>query len=546
MIEETGVGLRNPLFFIGVVENNDDKRFEGRVQVRAFSVHGTQDQVKTESLPWAVCAAGNYDPNNPPPPLNSFVYGMFIDGRDAQQPIVLGLLPTQFAEKVDPQKHGWGVIPEKDGELNARGSSPRDAGKPQQSPLFRVEELDETYITAQEMNRKEKMKIAGTDKTWSEPSSAYASEYPYNRVIETTRHSIELDDTPGAERIMIHHKEGGFIQIDSKGSMLQKTPSDRYDVSGGNVHESSEGAHYVTIGGNAHVYVKGNKIEEIEGDYTQIVHGNVLLGSGGQFNINGSEQVQIRAADVKIEANVGTLGLKSNQLLQLDSLIDLRMTSQKEYHSALRTFEVNSGLVINMQTGLGVAGDINFSSSNMYISATGTVPPVTPLPPFVVGQPQAVPSPTYLSQPGLNIFSGVNTNIKTGGICSIDTVGATTIKSGGLMQIQAGAALDVAAGGLLQMVGGANVNVTSALKIDMFAPNVNIDTLVNLGSGIATAGAVSPAALTPVGIPAPPTIVLPIAGTKLPEPPAKSTQLSLTTPFGSINLGGFVAWFSGE
>lgn len=114
------------------------------------------------------------------------------------------------------------------------------------------------------------------------------------------------------------------------------------------------------------------------------------------------------------------------------------------------------------------------------------------------------------------------------------------------MQIQAGAAMDVAAGGLLQLVGGANVNVTSAVKIDVFAPNVNIDTLVNLGSGIATAGVVSPSALTPVGIPAPPTIVLPIAGTKLPEPPAKSTQLSLTTPFGSINLGGFVAWLSGE
>ena len=89
-------GVSTPQFFIGVVENNVDKTMEGKVQIRAFGLHGTHEDIETQDLPWAVCAAGNYDPNNPPPPLNSFVYGMFLDGRMAQHPMVLGLIPGTY------------------------------------------------------------------------------------------------------------------------------------------------------------------------------------------------------------------------------------------------------------------------------------------------------------------------------------------------------------------------------------------------------------------------------------------------------------------
>ena len=221
---ESGIGIRNPLFFMGVVERNDDPRLEGRVQVRAFSVHGKnhQNEVPTTDLPWAVCVAGNYSPNNPPPKLNSFVYGMFLDGRDAQHPLILGLIPTQFAEVIDPAKNGWGVIPDKDGNVSAHGSSPRDFGSPQNSNLARGENLNDTYIESQELNRVLGSRIAGTDETWDEPPTAYAAQYPYNKVVETAKHSVEIDDTPGAERIMIHHDSGSYIQMDSSGSVSYK------------------------------------------------------------------------------------------------------------------------------------------------------------------------------------------------------------------------------------------------------------------------------------------------------------------------------------
>jgi len=84
-MSDYGLGIKDPLWFVGVIENNDDPRKEGRVQVRAFGIHGTNKDVETEDLPWAICIHGGYDVNIVPK-TNSWVFGFFMDGRGAQQP----------------------------------------------------------------------------------------------------------------------------------------------------------------------------------------------------------------------------------------------------------------------------------------------------------------------------------------------------------------------------------------------------------------------------------------------------------------------------
>ena len=100
----SGMGINNPMFFVGVVENNDDPTGQGRVQVRAFGVHGenTEEEIQTGALPWAPCISGNYEPNNTPPKLNSFVFGMFLDGDEAQHPMVLGCF-----RRIDLNERVW-------------------------------------------------------------------------------------------------------------------------------------------------------------------------------------------------------------------------------------------------------------------------------------------------------------------------------------------------------------------------------------------------------------------------------------------------------
>jgi len=337
---ESGIGITNPLFFIGVVENNRDPHFEGRIKVRAFGIHGDNSEIPTPELPWAICAKGDYDPNGSVPPLNSFVYGMFLDGRAAQHPLVLGLIPSQFAEPINPEQNGWGVVPDCNGELLAQGARPEDFGQPQNSRLARGENLEETYVLQQEMNRVENVYIAGQQEvepnedeqiTWSEPSPAYGARYPYNRVISTAKHSIEIDDTPGAERIMIYHNEGSYVQIDSRGSTTHKSVGDKYEINDRQQHVYVGGPSMVTINSDAYVYVRGNKTEEIEGDYNMIVRGNAQFGVGGSFFVNASDQLQMRAADVMLDANVSTLEIFGKKEIKMTTPIAFSMTAKKMF-----------------------------------------------------------------------------------------------------------------------------------------------------------------------------------------------------------------------
>ena len=382
---EYGVGIRNPLFFIGVVENNVDPRREQRVQVRAFGVHGTNRDIPTDDLPWAICVKGDYDPNGAPglglPAINSWVFGVFLDGRDCQQPMVLGLLPTQYTNPPRPEEDGYGFIPDQNGRLLARGSDPESFGQPQNSRLARGENVEETRVIEQEMSRITDVKVGGTEETWTEPSPAYNAQYPFNRVIESGNHTIELDDTPGAERIMITHSSGSYVQIDARGTFTEKAVSDKFEINDRKQHVYVGGMSTVTILGNSYVYVRGNKIEEIEGDYQQIVHGNHMLSVGGQMNFNASEQVQMRAADVKIQANVGTLSIHAAKELQTEAGIGWyakapRMWIENSANLNIRSNNINMfgitdvNIRANSNMNIHAVGEMNIKAEDLFITGT--------------------------------------------------------------------------------------------------------------------------------------------------------------------------------
>jgi len=88
-------------WFVGVVEDRADPKKLGRVRVRCLGYHTENlDKLPTDDLPWA-------HPMNPitsatvsgigQTPLGvvegTWVVGFFTDGRDAQQPMIMGTLP---------------------------------------------------------------------------------------------------------------------------------------------------------------------------------------------------------------------------------------------------------------------------------------------------------------------------------------------------------------------------------------------------------------------------------------------------------------------
>lgn len=88
-------GLNNLAWFIGIVEEVGDPTNNGRVKVRAFGFHPTLEEntVETSDLPWAFVLTSS--PHmHVPLDRGELVFGAFLDGRDAQQPLVFGVIPT--------------------------------------------------------------------------------------------------------------------------------------------------------------------------------------------------------------------------------------------------------------------------------------------------------------------------------------------------------------------------------------------------------------------------------------------------------------------
>lgn len=522
-----GSGISNPYFFIGIVESNNDKTHEGRVRVRAFGVHGTSKEIATTDLPWAMVAAGNMDPNNPPPPLNSYVYGMFLDGRMAQHPVILGLLPGMYNTESNPTKDGEGVIAEKDGDLLARGYSPNDfnaGGGPDR--LSRAELLNETYLLQQAANRVHDQKIADTDETWSEPPPAYAAKYPHNRVIKTAKHSIEIDDSPGAERIQITHDSGAYIQIDSKGTVSERAEADRYEINIGTKHESS-GHSVVTINGNSHVYVKGNKTEEIEGDYKLLVHGHAEIAAGASLNLNGSDQTNLRGSEVKLEANAGIMTLFGKKEIQFESVNQLNFVAKNIKSTALNTYDVFSTKAIKLST----PGDIHNAASNIISLASGLIPPT-----LLTGT--SVPTPGWsLTTPTMQIAS-VSTSHT--GVFNTTAINAGAITSSSVVNSPSVIATSVAAtSGDFTTLGAPLMTATGAAYNGAYRPPV-------VSVSIPTVPALLPPAISaPVVAPLPgitsgwayPTGNSPEFITKVLNP--ASAFLSIIADFVPIGLG---AW----
>lgn len=88
-------GLTNLTWFMGIIEDVGDPTNNGRVKIRAFGFHPTleEDSVSTDDLPWAY-VLGVSPHMHVPLDRGELVFGAFLDGRDAQQPLVFGTIPT--------------------------------------------------------------------------------------------------------------------------------------------------------------------------------------------------------------------------------------------------------------------------------------------------------------------------------------------------------------------------------------------------------------------------------------------------------------------
>ena len=83
-------------YYTGVVEDRDDPLRLGRCRVRVVGLHTENKTVlPTEDLPWALSIHPLNTPNlYASPKVGEWVFGFFLDSMSAQEPAILGYLPA--------------------------------------------------------------------------------------------------------------------------------------------------------------------------------------------------------------------------------------------------------------------------------------------------------------------------------------------------------------------------------------------------------------------------------------------------------------------
>jgi hypothetical protein len=289
----------------GVVEDRIDPLKLGRLRVRVRGYHSPDLQdISTEQLYWATVMQ---------PTSSSFlggigvsptgivegttVVGFFMDGHNAQTPVIIGTLGGNSAKP----KSGEGFYDPN--QIYTR----HDADEADTSRLARNEKIETTPVQWRKDIREQTITKAFGG-SWSEPETPYNAQYPYNHVRETEPlpgtdvsgsnapenygHIEEFDDTPGAERIYLQHKKGTFTELHTDGSEVHKVIKDRHDIVQENAHLYIKQNQIVTVDGNSHILVKGDAFVEVLGNKRERVHGNSYLEVYGSYyvNVNGAHR----------------------------------------------------------------------------------------------------------------------------------------------------------------------------------------------------------------------------------------------------------------
>jgi len=435
-------GFSNLLFFIGVVEEDFDPTFSGRAKVRCIGIHPEeQEKVPTEHLPWAIPIDGSYGVVLKTLRVGDWVFGFFIDGREAQHPMLLGKLDgIQLGlPKVSEESAGSGYVPPK---------SVRNWGRAPLHPYITGENAETTASLRQAVSRKESVKTAIDGITWEEKSIHAPERAINNRVIQSKfgEHFMVLSSAENAKSdgyILLTHSSGSAVQMDEHGSILIKSQGDKQNV--------TEGWEYNYIGSTQHNFIKDDWTLRVDSGSGKIfINGdldieceNFNLTSRGKMVLNAGDGIDVIGARVGIASradNVDIVAYKklktlSGDITTMKSIMDFYIESvtTTTLRSALST-SIESGFQLNIlslnDTKITAQKLHMIGTTNIYADSFGTIRfaeglslPATPaIPTLEVAAVKKLPDP-----PGRRLFSGYKTGSTKGQLSKPNIASSTSI-----------------------------------------------------------------------------------------------------------------------
>ena len=186
-----------------------------------------------------------------------------------------------------------------------------------------------------------------------------SSQYPFNQVQETeSGHTIEVDDTPGGERILIRHRTGAGMELRADGSVLISSQKQTVQVTGGDATVIVEGEgnliykgdvnlrvagdFNVDVDGNYNLEIAGDKIENIKGRHTKTVNRDqnyTIRGSRGAYVVGPNAESMLDTHNVIV---AGNSNFRSQGKMEITAGSNLITTAVGEWVAASGTANITA------------------------------------------------------------------------------------------------------------------------------------------------------------------------------------------------------------
>ena len=153
--------------------------------------------------------------------------------------------------------------------------------------------------------------ISSSPFTWTDPqpTSLYGAKYPYNHVHQSeSGHLIEVDDTPGFERLHRYHRTGTYEEIGSLGQRIVKVVNENFHMGLNNDYTSITGNKYENISGKLDIVSSGGYFHDAKSGAINMKSGSFTLDIGSAGNI------AVTSEGITIDAGTGTMTLIGQRL----------------------------------------------------------------------------------------------------------------------------------------------------------------------------------------------------------------------------------------
>jgi hypothetical protein len=186
------------------------------------------------------------------------------------------------------------------------------------------------------------------------------SQYPLNQVRETVSgHVTEIDDTPGAERMLFKHRTGSGVELRADGTVIISATNNTIRITAGDEKVIIEGDGHISYNGNLTMDVTGDFDLKVGGDY------NVRVGGDKREEVIGSSKQRVyRDKETTVHQNKSEyiLGVMTKTMLSDHNTIVKGNVRNYTEGSA----EIFSGGVLTMTA----SSEVVMSSPNINIGAS--------------------------------------------------------------------------------------------------------------------------------------------------------------------------------